>query len=52
MCGANIASVREILAGKDIEIRAKALGDTERRSVSLNIENGRILFTEDSTKEN
>jgi chemotaxis protein CheD len=43
ICNDNIKSVMKILNDKQLKISAKALGGTLRRSVRLDIENGRTL---------
>ena len=48
----NIASVVELLNEERIKIRAKAVGGTERRSISLDVKNGTIHYTEGDAKEN
>jgi len=51
ICAANIASINEILIEKQIEIRAKSLGGTERRTISLDVENGTVRITMGDGKE-
>jgi len=46
ICEDNIESVLELLAKKGLEIRARALGGTNRRSVSLDIERGIVSYSE------
>jgi len=41
----NIASVNELLEKRNIIIRAKSVGGTERRSVSLNVETGCVNYS-------
>jgi chemotaxis protein CheD len=48
----NIASVVELLNEKRIKIGAKAVGGTERRTVSLDVKKGTIHYTEGDAKEN
>ena len=45
ICQANITSVVDILYEKRIRIRAKALGGTQRRTVSLDVEKGSVHYT-------
>ncbi|RLF45528.1 MAG: hypothetical protein DRN17_02360 [Thermoplasmata archaeon] len=47
----NIASVVELLNKKRIKVRAKAIGGTERRSISLGVGNGCIRYTRGDAKE-
>jgi chemotaxis protein CheD len=51
ICQENIASVVELLAEQRIKIKAKAVGGTERKSISLNVKNGTIHYTEGDAKE-
>lgn len=46
ICQSNIDSVRQILENKGIDVKASALGGTQRRSVSVDIESGKICYTE------
>lgn len=48
----NIESVLELLNGKRIKITAEALGGTERKSVSLDVESGSIFYAEAEESEN
>ena len=41
----NIASVNELLKKRNIVIKAKSVGGTERRSVSLDVETGCVNYT-------
>jgi len=45
ICRANIASVVDILDKKRVKIRAKTLGGTERRTVSLDVDEGSVHYT-------
>lgn len=45
IAGDNIASVNELLKKRNIIIRAKSVGGTERRSVSLDVETGSVNYT-------
>ena len=47
----NIESIVEILKGRGIPIRARALGGTNRKSVSLDIKNGIVRYAEADQKE-
>ena len=47
----NIDSVVELLREKGIKIGAKALGGTERRSVSFNVERGSVSYAEAAEDE-
>lgn len=51
ICQDNIVSVIELLDEKQIKIREKTVGGTVRRSVSLNVENGSIYYTEGNADE-
>ena len=51
ICKNNIESITHLLLQKDIPVKAAALGGTERRSVFLDIENGRISFIEGDGEE-
>lgn len=51
ICEANITSVHEILAGKNLKIRAEELRGTERRSIHLDVKKGSIRFTVGDSKE-
>ncbi len=41
----NIISVVELLKKREIKIRAKSLGGTESRGISLDVENGSIYYS-------
>ena len=47
----NLASVEKLLREKQIEIKAKAIGGFERRTVLLDIEKGCIYFTVGDSKQ-
>lgn len=51
ICQSNIDSVRRILEDKGIDVKATALGGTQRRSVSVDIESGDIFYTEGNSKQ-
>ncbi len=51
ICKDNIESITHLLSQKDIPVKAAALGGTKRKSVFLDIENGRISFTEGDGEE-
>jgi len=51
ICQDNITSIVELLNEKCIKIRAKAVGGTERRSISLDIEKGSVYYTQADSKE-
>ena len=51
ICKDNIESITHLLLQKDMPVKAAALGGTERRSVFLDIENGRIFFIEGDKEE-
>lgn len=51
ICQDNIASVVGILNNRGITIRAKDLGGTERRSISLDVEKGTVHFKVRDSKE-
>lgn len=46
ICRSNVDSVQRILENRGIDVKASALGGTQRRSVSLDIESGDICYTE------
>lgn len=50
ICQDNISSVTNILNEKGIKIRAQAVGGTERRSISLDIEKECVQYTEGDSK--
>ncbi|RLD52280.1 MAG: hypothetical protein DRJ05_17560, partial [Bacteroidetes bacterium] len=41
----SIASVNELLKKRNIRIKARSVGGTERRSVSLNVKSGYVYYT-------
>ncbi len=51
ICKDNIESITHLLLQKNMPVKAAALGGTERRSVFLDIENGRISFIEGDEEE-
>ncbi len=51
ICEANIESITQILKGKNIPVMASVLGGTKRKSVFLDVEKGRISYTETDEKE-
>jgi len=51
ICEANIKSITKFLKEKNIPIKASVLGGTKRKSVFIDVENGRITFTEEDEKE-
>ena len=51
ICDDNIKSVIDILTKKGIRIKAKSVGGTVRRTVSLDIEKGRVYCTEGDSAE-
>jgi chemotaxis protein CheD len=46
ICQSNIQSVTAILAGKNIPVRASILGGYERKSVFLDVQTGRISYSQ------
>jgi len=46
ICKDNIESALELLREKHLQVRAKAIGGTNRRSVSLDVERGIAFYTE------
>ena len=46
ICEANIESVTQVLRKKKISVKSKVLGGTERKSVFLDVENGKIFYVE------
>ena len=51
ICADNVKSITAILAERNIPVRASALGGTERRSVSMDVESGTISHTQGDEKE-
>ena len=51
ICKGNIESTTELLKKKHIPVRAAALGGTERKGVSLDVESGSIYYTEGDSRE-
>ncbi len=51
ICKDNIESITHLLLQKDMPVKATVLGGTERRSVFLDIENGRISCIEGDEEE-
>ena len=51
ICKDNIESTTELLEKKHIPVRAAALGGTERKGVSLDVESGSIFYAEGDGKE-
>ena len=51
ICGPIIRSVTEILEEKGIKVVAKALGGVKRRSISFDVEEGIINYTEGNSKK-
>jgi len=51
ICKDNIESTTELLKKKHIPVRAAALGGTERKSISLDVESGSIFYAEGDGKE-
>ncbi len=47
----NVASTVDLLHKKHIKIRAKAVGGTKRRSVSLYVKKGNVHYTEGEREE-
>ena len=50
ICKDNIESTTELLEKKHIPVRATALGGTERKCVSLDVESGSVYYTEGDSK--
>ncbi len=46
ICRQNIASVTDMLGRRKIRIKARAVGGTKRRSIALDVETGRVNYTE------
>ncbi|MCD6388335.1 MAG: chemotaxis protein CheD, partial [Desulfobulbaceae bacterium] len=46
ICKSNIKSTLKILKEKQLHIKAQAIGGTSRRSISLDVENGIVSYTE------
>ena len=51
ICQAIIDSVIELLNKQNIEIKARAIGGTERKSVSLDVEKGTVYYIEGDRAE-
>ncbi len=51
ICRDNIESTLELLGKKGLKVRAQAVGGTNRRSVSLDVENGKVFYTEGEGNE-
>ena len=51
ICKDNIESILHILRKKGLKVRAKALGGTNRRSISLDVERGIVSYTEGKGSE-
>ncbi len=51
ICKDNIESTLQILKEKGLKLRAQALGGTERRSVSLDVESGTVSYSEGNGTE-
>ena len=51
ICENNIKSILQILREKGLKIRAQALGGSERRSVSLDVESGTVSYSEGNGTE-
>ena len=51
ICKANIESTTQILKEKKIPVMASVLGGTKRKSVFMDVENGRISYIEGDEKE-
>ncbi|MFC1999645.1 chemotaxis protein CheD [Chloroflexota bacterium] len=51
ICQANISSVIELLKARGINIRAQAVGGTERRGVSLDVNRGTVHYVEEDEEK-
>ncbi len=51
ICKDNIESTLQLLREKGLKLRARALGGTERRSVSLDVERGTVSYAEGDRPE-
>ena len=51
ICNANIESVTSILKEKNIPVMVSALGGTKRKSVFLDVEDGRVSYAEGDERE-
>jgi chemotaxis protein CheD len=51
VCNDNIKSTLELLEEKHLKVRAQAVGGTERRSVSLDVESGKVFYTQGDKKK-
>jgi len=51
ICRDNIASTLELLRARQLSVKAHAVGGTSRRSVSLDVEDGIVSYTEGNGSE-
>lgn len=51
VCKANVKSVMQLLEEKNITVKATVLGGTERKGVFMDIENGKVFYTEGENKK-
>jgi chemotaxis protein CheD len=51
ICDSNIRSVNEILEEKNIPVRASVLGGIKRKSVIMDVNSGRVSYTEGDGRE-
>jgi chemotaxis protein CheD len=51
ICESNIRSVNEIMEEKDIPVRASVLGGVKRKSVMMDVAEGKISYTEGDGRE-
>jgi len=51
ICRENSRSIIEFLGGRNIPIRASVLGGTKRKGVFLDVESGRVTYSEGDSKE-
>ncbi len=51
VCKANVKSVMQLLEEKNITVRATVLGGTKRKGVFMDIEDGRVFYTEGENKK-
>ncbi|MCK4850863.1 MAG: chemotaxis protein CheD [Phycisphaerae bacterium] len=51
ICKDNIESTLQLLSKKSLKVRAQAIGGTDRRSVSLDVESGIVSYSEGNGSE-
>ncbi|MHC4397595.1 MAG: chemotaxis protein CheD [Planctomycetota bacterium] len=51
ICTENVESAQELLRERNLEVRAKSVGGTSRRSISLDVEDGIVSYTKGNNRE-